>query len=111
MKKTIYEVMKVSREISYKNRNEICVGCTTKNNNKLFIKPLNERFENKQDALDFLSKLESEVIFREGFVKPYYEVTEYFVEENVYNEWDEWLDGGDILAYSKMNFNLEEVEA
>lgn len=110
MEKILYEIIESSREFRFKDAKEISQGCTNDYSDCHF-KPLNERFENKQDALDFLSKLESEVIFREGFVMPYYDVKEFFIEENVYNDCDDWLSGGDILEYSKMNFNLEEVEA
>lgn len=110
MQKTIYEVMEASKEFKVKDAKEINQACTS-NYDDSFIKPLNERFENKQEALEFLSNLESEVRFYEGFAIPYYKVTEFFVEENVYNECDDWLSGGDVLGYSKMNFKFENGEA
>lgn len=100
MERTLYEIMKASREIKLKNKKEIVEGCTTKVDD-LNVKPTNERFDTEQEAMDFLARMKSEVRFYESTI-PYYEVTEYFVEQNTYDEDDTWVSGGDICGYSKL---------
>jgi hypothetical protein len=103
MERTVFEIMEASREIYAKNKSEIVEGCTTKSDDvdNMFVKSTNERFENEADAMEFLLRMESVVRFYESTI-PYYEVTEFFVEVNVYDEDDTWVNGGDICGYSKM---------
>lgn len=62
------------------------------------IKP----FENKEDALRELKKYQSEIRTIYGNAGKGYSVTEYYVEENEYDEDGEWIGGGDVWEFSKM---------
>ena len=40
----------------------------------------------------------------------FYNVTEYYIEENEYDEDGDWLTGGDIYDFSEMNIDVVECE-
>jgi hypothetical protein len=99
-----YEVVKNTREISWKKRNEIGKGCTLNQDNQ-YPETL-ESYEDKAAALEALKKYESEVYKTSGRIGTLYLVTEYYVEENEYDEDGEWIGGGDVWAFAP----LPEVE-
>lgn len=100
-----YELRKNTREISYKERNEITEGCTL---NQMDQEPeIIESFDSKEEALKKLENKESEICQLSGGAGAYYSVTEYYVEENEYDEDGEWVEGGDVYGFSKM----PEIEA
>lgn len=100
MKQTFYELKEASREIKLKNKKEIVEGCTTKVDDVFIIATI-DKFVSEEEAMERLAKMKSEVRFFDSIV-PYYKVTEYFVEENIYDEDGSWIDGGDISGYSKL---------
>lgn len=95
-----YEIYQNTREISYKNREEIKEGCTLDQRD---LEPeLIKSCENKDEALDELGQKESEIVKLSGGTGTFYSVTEYFVQENDYDEEGDWIGGGDVWAFSKM---------
>lgn len=103
-----FEIVQNYREINWRNKEEIEEGCTTKQDNQQ-AKVL-ESFDNKDEALQELWKYRTDITEYSGSAGTYYAITEYYVEENVYNEDGEWVEGGDIWEYSKMP-NLEKKYA
>lgn len=75
-------------------------GCTTDRNDT--TPEVIKTFDNKDEALEDLKNYKTSVTdFRS-----YYLVEEYYVEEQIQDEDGEFIDGGDIWEYSK----LEECE-
>ena len=100
---TKYEIKKATREIrGYKNRNKIGEGCTLEGND--IFDEIVKSFDSKDEALNALKAYKSEI----DIAGDLYMVTEYFVQENEYDEDGEWIDGGDIWEFSPLP---EEVEA
>lgn len=84
------------------NKHEIKRGCTLEQDNQEpeIIQP----FADKEEALEELKKYKSEVIKLSGGAGTYYSVTEYYVEENEYDEDGEWISGGDVWEFAEMEF-------
>lgn len=89
--------------ILFKNQSEVknyYEGCTL---DKRDIYPeVVKAFDNKDEALKELEKYTTQV----SDYNNYYLVEEYYIEEQEQDEDGEFIDGGDILDYSK----LEEVK-
>jgi len=97
---TRYELMKNTRMIRYADRLEIKPGCTV---DQVDQDPeLIASFEPKADALAELGKYKSSVS-KSGRL---FEVVEYYVEENQYDEDGEFVSGGDIWEFSKMEITV-----
>ena len=95
-----YEIKECTREMDYKERNEIAPGCTA--NQDDCESKLIKSFDSKEDALKELGQYESNIYKFDTATGQKYEVTEYFVEEVECNEDGEWVAGGDILGFSRM---------
>lgn len=97
---THYEIMENSKEFSYKDRNKIKEGCTIYDgiSSPFTIKT----FDNIDDALNEIKNYKSGVRELKGAAGTYYDVTEYYIEENTYDADNEWIKGGDIHGISKM---------
>lgn len=92
--RTVYELIKTSKEIQ---NNKIKIGCTdTATEYDFAIK-----FNTVEDALNELKKYKTK-FYRAG-IQNYKVVEEYFVQEKIYNDEDEWIDGGDIYKYSDID--------
>lgn len=102
-----YEVKKGSVEVMYKDRNEIKPGVVLTSDNQ--EPELIKAFDNKEDALEELQKYKSSITIH-NYNGTLYLVEEYYVEENVYDDEDEeeWLSGGDVWEFSKMEIALVE---
>lgn len=90
---------KFMKFILFKNEGEVkryYEGCTTdrSDTNPEVIKS----FDNKNEALKELKKYKTSVTD----FKSYCLVEEYYVEEQIQNEEGEFVDGGDIWDYSKL---------
>lgn len=95
-----YEIIENSVEVKDIKKYE--QGITTKQDNQ---EPnVEESFDTLEEAKESLKNYTTEITKMSG----YYLITEYYIEENVYNEDNEWVDGGDIWEYSKAH--LEVVE-
>lgn len=93
-----YEIIENTRNVKYSNRNQIADGCTLEQDNQ--FPRIMESFDNKADALEALKKYEGKVYKVLGNTGAYFEVTEYYVEKNEYDEDGEWIGGGDICEFS-----------
>ena len=85
--------------ILFKNECEVkkyCEGCTT-DRDDTNPEPL-KTFESKNEALKELKNYKTSVTD----FKSYCLVEEYYVEEQIQNEDGEFVDGGDIWDYSKL---------
>lgn len=101
-----YEVRRNSIEIPWKKRREIKEGITTMSD---FQAPeIIESFDNLEEAQAALQKYSSSIAEMSGATGTYYSVTEYYIEENTYDEDGEWLEGGDVWEVSKLSFSLIE---
>lgn len=96
-----YELRKNIREIRFKDRNEIKTGCTLQQDNQ--EPEIIKSFDKKEDALKEQASYQSE-IYPFG---SYFSVTEYYVEENEYDEDGEWVAGGDVWDFAPLP-ELEE---
>lgn len=95
-----YEIRKNTKEISCKKRVEIKAGCTLDQENQ--DPEIIKAFDDKEEALNELKQYKSEICKLSGGAGSYYLVTEYYVEENGYDEDCEWVSGGDVWAFSEM---------
>ena len=97
-----YELKKCSAEFTWKERKEIKEGCT-----KYDVEPerLGE-FESLEKAEEELAKYETEISESGGL----FSVTEYMIQENEYDDEDEWIDGGDVWRFSKMEIEIVDNE-
>lgn len=101
-----YEIRKNTREISYKDRKEIKEGCTLDQfDQELEIIKV---FDDKEKALEELKAYSSSISKFSGGAGAYYLVTEYYVEENEYDEDGDRVSGGDVWEFSKMKIELVE---
>lgn len=101
-----YEIRKNTREISYKKRAEIKEGCTL---DQFDQEPeIIKTFDDKDEALIELKSYKSDIRKLSGGAGSYYLITEYYVEENEYDEDGEWVSGGDVWAFSEMKIELVE---
>lgn len=101
-----YEIRKNTREISYKKRAEIKEGCTLEQDNQ--EPEIIKIFDDKDEALNELKLYKSDICKLSGGAGSYYLITEYYVEENEYDEDGEWINGGDVWEFSKMQIELVE---
>lgn len=99
-----YELRKNTIEIRWKNRDKIMAGCTLEKDDS--NPEIIEIFEDKEMDLQELKKYKSEVVELSGGAGIYYSVTEYYIEENEYDEDGEWVSGGDIWDFSEMDFKI-----
>lgn len=102
-----YELKKDSIEVRYKDRKEIKPGIVlTADNQEL---ELIKCFDDKDEALEQLRKYKSSIT-KHTYNGTIFVVEEYYVEENIYDDEDEdeWLSGGDVWDFSKMEIELVE---
>ena len=93
----MYEIVK--RVIELDNLSEVMQGVTQDKENIDIL----ERFTDKQEAIDFLElnyTSEFDIVGRKVIF------TEYLIEENVYNECDDWLSGGDLVEFADINYGF-----
>lgn len=96
--KTLFEVIKNTREI--KKAEQIKCGITLSADNQ--YPETIKSFNTLEDAKIELKKYQSQIFKGSGF----YEITEYYVQENVYDEDDEWIDGGDVWEFAPFKISL-----
>ena len=95
-----YEIIKNSVEVKDIKKYE--QGITTKQDNQ---EPnVEESFDTLEEAKESLKNYTKEITKMSGC----YLITEYYIEENVYNEDNEWEAGGDIWEYSKAHIEVVE---
>lgn len=98
----LYEIRKKTAKIPYKKRKEIKEGVTLElEGDSVLI----QSFVLKEEAIKKLKGFKSEV--REmHYSGTYYLIEEYFIEENLYDSTGEFISSGDIVDFSKMDFNF-----
>lgn len=101
-----YELKKDSIEVAYKHRAAIRPGVTLDAYER--TPELIKAFDNKEEALKELDKHKTVIKELSNHVTAYYLVEEYYLEENTYDEDEEWIEGGDILGTSEMKIELIE---
>lgn len=94
-----FEIRKTHKEIAYKNRKDIVEGCTMEDENDFVIL---ESFANKETALEELKKYSTVIDRFSSPIGSMYGITEYCVEENIYDEDDEWIASEGVWQYTKM---------
>lgn len=101
-----YEIKKNEININYKNRATIKAGCTLCQNDQ--DPEIIEPYENKEEALDALKSYRTSIDEFNSTNGTYYTVTEYYVEENTYDEDGTWINGGNVWAFSEIKIELIE---
>ena len=102
-----YEVKENTIEVNYKNRKSIKAGVSLESENQ--EPTIIASFDTLKEAQKKLKELKTD-IKENHYNGTYYNVTEYYIEENEYDEDGEWLTGGDIYDFSEMNINVVEGE-
>jgi hypothetical protein len=102
-----FEIRKNTAEYSFRKRKNIHTGCTTEQQDQ--YPEVVEDFDGLEEAKEALKKYNSDIRKTSGNVGTLYEVTEYYIEENVYDEDGEWISGGDIWEFAN-ELNTEEIE-
>lgn len=92
-----YELKKNTVEIKKEDVTQGCVVDDTNANPKLI-----KSFDSKEEALNELKKYKTDVYEFSSPIGTMCNVTEYYVEENEYDEDDEWLSGGDVWGVSEI---------
>lgn len=103
-----YEIKKRSIEVLYRNRKDIMEGVTLSCNDgdDELIEVFDEFSLNEAKAK--LREFKTDIRKLSGSAGTYYLVEEYYIEINEYDEDDEFIVGGDIVEFSKINIKLIE---
>lgn len=101
-----FDLMKSTREIMFKERFEIKEGCTFDQNNMYPI--IIKVFETKKDALDMLKSYKTDIRELNCSAGTYFEVNEYYVEENEYDDDGEFVKSDGVLEFSSIEIELVE---
>lgn len=102
-----YEVKENTIEVNYKNRKSIKAGVSLESENQEPVTIVS--CETLEEAQEELKKLKTD-IKENHYNTTFYTVTEYYIEENEYDEDGDWVTGGDIYDFSEMNIDVVECE-
>lgn len=100
VKETVFEIIKNTGEYSWRQKKDIHTGCTFDQDNQ--SPETVERHPSKKDALEALKKYSSDIRKYSGNAGALYLVTEYAVQENVYDEDGDWVEGGNIWEFAAL---------
>lgn len=92
----IYELRR--NTVAINKKEDIKPGCTL-NIDERFALNILKTFDKKEDALDALKDFNSTFYERDSDGRCYV-VTEYYIEENEYDDEGEWISGGDIWKFA-----------
>lgn len=92
-----YEIKRNTAELNKKS--EVREGVTIEQDNQ--DPEVLESFDTIEEARKTLKNYKSSCEKVEGYHAAFYRVTEIYIEENVYDEDDEWIDGGDVWAFAE----------
>lgn len=95
-----YELMKKDIEINWRDKDKIVEGCTMEQGD--CDPELIKSFDNKDEALEKLKNYKSDIRELKGNLGTYFEVTEYYIVENTYDEDGDFVEGGDVWEFSQM---------
>ena len=101
-----FEIRRNSIEVSWKNRKEIREGITLTADDQ--YPEIVVSFDTLDEAKAELQKYKSSIRELSGGAGKYYLVEEYYIEENSYDEDEEWVEGGDVWEFSKITIELVE---
>lgn len=93
-----YEIRKNYREM--KDWEGIKPGCTLDQGDQ--EPEILKSFEDKAEALEALKSYTGKAEKLSGGAGTFYAVTEFYVEENDYDEDGEWCDGGDVWGFAEI---------
>ena len=91
-----FEIVKNTIEIKGTNRDLITAGCTQDQSDA--NPEIINSSATKKDALEALKSFRTDINELSG--GSLYVITEFYVEENIYDEDGEWVSGGDVSAYT-----------
>lgn len=97
-----FEIRKESVEINYKNRFDIKEGITLQDVDCVHNPELIEIFDTLEEAREALKKYKTSIRTFKATLGTIFLVTEYYIEENVYDEDGEWIEGGDVFDFTPM---------
>ena len=95
-----FELMKNDIEINWRDKDKIVEGCTLIQGD--CDPELIKSFDNKDEALEELKNYKSDIRELKGNLGTYFEVTEYYIVENTYDEDGDFVEGGDVWEFSQM---------
>jgi len=95
-----FDLTKQTIEVLYKNKDQIKPGVVF-DRNDLFPEIIMS-FEDKDAALTELKKYKSKILELSGSLGTYYSVTEYYVQENTYDEDGKLFEESDVWEFSEM---------
>lgn len=95
-----FDLTKQTVEVLCKNKEQIEPGVVFNRND--WFPEIIMSFEDKEDALTELKKYKSEIVKLSGSLGAYYSVTEYYVQENTYDEDGKLFEESDVWEFSEM---------
>lgn len=104
MNKIKFEIKKDNIEIAYKDRMNIKPGCTLDNLNS--DSEIIESFDTKEDAIEALKKYTTDISTFSSANGTMFDVTEYYVEGNEYDEEGHIIACNGVWEESKMEITL-----
>lgn len=108
MSEVKFEIKKDNIEIKYKDRDQIKPGCTLDNMNS--DPEILGTYETKEEAIEALRKYKTEISEFSCSVGRMFDVTEYYVEENVYDDNGEPESCNGVWEESKMEIFLKNED-
>lgn len=102
--KTKYEVKKDTIEVSYKNRHTIKSGIIFTSD--CGTPKLIASFDTLEEAQEELNKHKSSICPMSGPIGTLYEVDEFYIEEAIYDDEDEWTESRDLYL---LPFTADEL--
>lgn len=106
MNKIKFEIRKDNIEIAYKDRMNIKPGCTLDNLNS--DSEIIESFDTKEDAIEALKKYTTDISTFSSANGTVFDVTEYYVEGNEYDEEGHIIACNGVWEESKMEIALAD---
>lgn len=101
-----FELRENTREICCKDRYEIVEGCTLNQDDQEPV--VINSFMDKNEAIKALKEYKTKIYQFNTASGLCYGITEYYIEENEYDEDGEWISGGDVWEFSKITILLVE---
>lgn len=108
MNKIKFEIRKDNIEIAYKDRMNIKPGCTLDNLNS--DSEIIESFDTKEDAIEALKKYTTDISTFSSANGTVFDVTEYYVEGNEYDEEGHIIACNGVWEESKMEIALADED-
>lgn len=101
----LFEIIENRCEVDYKDRYNIKRGLTADQDDQPG-KRVVKNFDKKEEAREALKSYKSDVTPHHG----YFDIVEYYIEENDYDEEGEWISGGDIWEFSPFQIEVTDRE-